>query len=75
MLPTRGRVIGQLLPPGAGASLIRDRLYFPAADHTTPHIVLGLFAGLGLVIVVICNLRGGLRRGCEPDGGAHLARG
>lgn len=74
MLPTAGRVVGQLLPPGAGASLVRDRLYFPDADSTTPLIVLGLFAGIGLLIVVICNLRGGLAAAAEAPAGAHAAR-
>jgi hypothetical protein len=74
MLPRAGRVVGQLLPPGAGASFVRDRLYFPSASDTTEIIVLSLFAGVGLLIVVICNLRGGLAASAEPEGGAHSAR-
>lgn len=74
MLPRAGRVVGQLLPPGAGASFVRDRLYFPGASDTTELIVLSAFAGVGLLIVVICNLRGGLAASAEPDGGAHSAR-
>ena len=74
MLPRAGRVVGQLLPPGAGASYVRDRLYFSSASDTTEIIVLSLFAGVGLLIVVICNLRGGLAAAAEPDGGAHAAR-
>lgn len=74
MLPRAGRVVGQLLPPGAGASFVRDRLYFPTASDTTEIIVLSLFAGVGLLIVVICNARGGLAGSPETDGGAHSAR-
>lgn len=74
MLPRAGRVVGQLLPPGAGASFVRDRLYFPGASDTTEIIVLSSFAGIGLLVVVICNLRGGVAA-AEPDGGAHLDRG
>ncbi|BBH16509.1 hypothetical protein Back2_07960 [Nocardioides baekrokdamisoli] len=74
MLPRAGRVVGQLLPPGAGASFVRDRLYFSGASDTTELIVLSAFAGVGLLIVIICNLRGGLAASAEPAGGAHSAR-
>lgn len=55
MLPTAGRVIGQLLPPGAGATVVRDAMYFPDASTTEPFVVLGLFAGIGLLVVLVKN--------------------
>ena len=74
MLPTAGRIVGQLLPPGAGASLIRDRLYFPAASDSRPIIVLALFGGIGLLIVVVCNVRGGRAAAPGAHAAAHPAR-
>jgi hypothetical protein len=53
MLPTAGRVVGQLLPPGAGATVVRDAMYFPDASTTEPFVVLGLFAGIGLLVVLV----------------------
>jgi hypothetical protein len=55
MLPTAGRVVGQLLPPGAGATVVRDAMYFPDASTTEPFVVLGLFAGIGLLVVLVKN--------------------
>lgn len=55
MLPSAGRLIGQLLPPGAGATVVRDRLYFPDAPVGGPLVVLGVFAVVGLLIVVVTN--------------------
>jgi hypothetical protein len=55
-LPTFGRVIGQSLPTGAGVTAIRESLYFPAASGTGPLTVLSLYAGLGLLVVLVTNL-------------------
>ena len=55
MLPGAGRVVGRLLPPGAGSTVMRDALYFPGASTAGPFVVLGLYAGLGLVVVLLSN--------------------
>ncbi|BFU44608.1 hypothetical protein [Krasilnikovia sp. MM14-A1004] len=54
-LPPVARVLGQVLPTGAGATLVRDSLYFPAAPVTQPMIVLSLYAGVGILLVLITN--------------------
>ncbi|MGN6722706.1 MAG: ABC transporter permease [Marmoricola sp.] len=55
MLPQAGNVIGKLLPPGAGATVVRDALYFPGASTAGPFVVLGVYAGVGLLIVLVVN--------------------
>lgn len=55
MLPAGGRLVGQLLPPGAGATVVRDSLYFPEAATGGPFVVLALFAGVGLLVVLATN--------------------
>lgn len=55
MLPPAGRLVGQVLPPGAGATVARDALYFPDASTSGPFVVLGLFAGVGLAAVLLTN--------------------
>ncbi|GAA4809909.1 ABC transporter permease [Nocardioides caeni] len=55
MLPPLGRTIGQLLPPGAGATVARDALYFPDASTSGPFVVLGAFAAIGLLVVLVVN--------------------
>lgn len=55
MLPRFGHTIGQLLPPGAGATLARDALYFPDASTSSPFVVLGLYSVLGLVVILVSN--------------------
>ncbi|KAA1419156.1 ABC transporter permease [Nocardioides humilatus] len=70
MLPTAGRVIGQLLPPGAGATVVRDSLYFPDASTAGPFIVLGLFSGVGLLVVLLKNAAASLpaKAPVQPEG-------
>lgn len=55
MLPTLGRQIGQALPPGAGATVVRDALYFPGASTGSAFVVLGVYAGVGLLVVLLIN--------------------
>lgn len=55
MLPSAGRHVGQLLPPGAGATVVRDALYFPSASTAGPFIVLGVIALAGLAVVLVKN--------------------
>jgi hypothetical protein len=55
MLPRLGHTIGQLLPPGAGATVARDALYFPDASTSSPFVVLALYVLIGLVVIVMSN--------------------
>lgn len=54
-MPTVVRTLGQALPTGAGATLVRDSLYFPAAAITQPVVTLILYAGIGILLVLITN--------------------
>ncbi|MEV4349093.1 ABC transporter permease [Actinoplanes sp. NPDC049596] len=55
-LPAFGRVLGENLPTGAGVQAVRDNLYFPNAEIREHLIVLGLYAGIGALIVLITNM-------------------
>ncbi len=55
-LPAFGRLVGANLPTGAGVQAVRDNLYFPAAEIRGHLIVLALYAGLGVVIVLVTNM-------------------
>ncbi|MBG0832971.1 ABC transporter permease [Planomonospora sp. ID67723] len=67
-LPDPARAIGQALPPGAGVSAVRDSMYFPTADISGPLLTLGLYAGLGCLIVLVTNtLPNRSRRHSEVD--------
>jgi len=54
-LPAAGRAFGQALPTGAGVTAIRDSLYFPDAPVGGALTVLGLYAGIGLLAVLVIN--------------------
>lgn len=52
-------LLGQSLPRGAGASLIRKRLYFLEASVAGPATVLATHAVVGVIVVMVSNvLRG-----------------
>src|SRR6266540_641914 len=53
LLPQPWGAIGQLLPPGAGATLLRDVAFFDGAGATVPLIVLASWAVVGLVLVAL----------------------
>jgi hypothetical protein len=55
-LPSFGRHLGENLPTGAGVQAVRDDLYFPAAPIREHLLVLGLYAGIGAVVVLITNI-------------------
>ncbi|WP_305789343.1 ABC transporter permease [Symbioplanes lichenis] len=55
-LPAFGRVLGENLPTGAGVQAVRDNLYFPAAPIGGHLLVLGLYAGVGCLLVLVTNL-------------------
>lgn len=55
-LPDFGRIVGMNLPTGAGVQAVRDNLYFPAAPIDDHLLVLGLFAGVGALVVLVTNM-------------------
>ncbi|QEV22041.1 hypothetical protein [Streptomyces alboniger] len=59
LLPEPVGFIGQLLPPGAGGSLLRSVSFFDGAQAAAPALTLGAWIALGLTAVLF----GGLARG------------
>lgn len=59
--------IGQLLPPGAAGTLLRDLSYFPAADATGPWLLLSVWfvVGLALTSVDLSARRAAARRAVQ----------
>jgi len=57
MLPAPWGAIGQWMPPGAAAALLRDESYFPAADTTNLWIALASWALLGLLLATLGHFR------------------
>ncbi|XVQ13389.1 hypothetical protein ACQP1W_12890 [Spirillospora sp. CA-255316] len=62
LLPQPWGEIGQLLPPGAAATLLRSVVYFDGAGSTGPLVVLLSWAVAGLVLLGL----GGLRSRSKP---------
>ncbi|QLY33256.1 ABC transporter permease [Nocardia huaxiensis] len=58
LLPQPWGTIGQLLPPGAAASLLRSVAFFDGAAAATPLTVLLAWAGAAIVLLGIGTLRG-----------------
>ncbi|MGN0065965.1 MAG: hypothetical protein ACI379_17150 [Nocardioides sp.] len=56
-LPSPWGGIGQLLPPGAGSTLLRLVSYFPDASTTQPWLVLVVWSLLGLVLLLVGHRR------------------
>jgi hypothetical protein len=56
-LPEPWGAVGQWFPPGAGATLLRDASYFPAADTTFPWLVLAGWAAAGILLALIGHRR------------------
>ncbi|WP_030676645.1 hypothetical protein [Streptomyces sp. NRRL B-1347] len=63
LLPEPVGFIGQLLPPGAGGSLLRSVAFFDGAAATGPAVTLAVWAALGLGAVLL-----GARRGQPAPG-------
>ncbi|SNY24130.1 hypothetical protein [Paractinoplanes atraurantiacus] len=62
LMPAFWHGLGQALPPGAGATLLRRVVYFPDAPLGTPILTLALYAGLGAVVLGIVNAVAGAQR-------------
>jgi hypothetical protein len=56
-LPEPWGAVGQWFPPGAGATLLRDASYFPAADTTLPWLVLACWAAAGILLALVGHYR------------------
>lgn len=56
-LPAPWGAVGQWFPPGAGATLIRDASYFPAADTTFLWLVLAAWAAVGILLALLGHVR------------------
>jgi hypothetical protein len=63
LLPQPWGTIGQYLPPGAAATLLRSVAFFDGAGDTGPLTVLTAWAAAGFALVVL----GGLRRRSEGE--------
>lgn len=62
LLPGFWRGLSQLLPPGAAITAIRDTVYFHGHSMTKALLVLGIFAILGVAIVVTVQMLRGRTR-------------
>lgn len=70
MLPEPVGALGQFLPPGAGASLLRSVSFFDGAAALTPALVLTTWAAFGLAAVLLGDL---LKRRPKPTERATAA--
>ncbi|MEV6400474.1 ABC transporter permease [Streptomyces sp. NPDC051907] len=61
LLPEPAGALGQLLPPGAGATLIRSVAYFDGSAAGAGALTLSLWAALGLTAVLLATRRDGPR--------------
>jgi hypothetical protein len=53
LLPGFWRAVGPLLPPGAGATALRNTAYFDGAALAGPLLVLGAFAAVGAALMLV----------------------
>ncbi|MDT0571390.1 ABC transporter permease [Streptomyces sp. DSM 3412] len=67
MLPEPVGTLGQLLPPGAGASLLRSVAFFDGAGALAPTLVLTAWAALGLTAILLGDLLKRRTRSSEPS--------
>ncbi|MFE0807311.1 ABC transporter permease [Streptomyces sp. NPDC058794] len=67
MLPEPAGAIGQWLPPGAGASLLRSVSFFDGAAATGPALTLAWWALLGLGAVLVGGTLRRRTRGTAPS--------
>ncbi|MYS57053.1 ABC transporter permease, partial [Streptomyces sp. SID6013] len=58
LLPEPVGAIGQLLPPGAGGTLLRSVAFFDGSGAGTAVVTLSTWTVLGLLVVALTGLRG-----------------
>ncbi|WP_128430468.1 ABC transporter permease [Streptomyces cyaneus] len=73
MLPEPVGAIGQWLPPGAGASLLRSVSFFDGAAATGPALTLTWWAALGLGALLLGGAMKSRTRNTEPSRDKELA--
>ncbi|MDF3149211.1 ABC transporter permease, partial [Streptomyces sp. T21Q-yed] len=73
LLPEPAGAIGQWLPPGAGATLLRSVSYFDGAAATGPALTLTWWAALGLGAVLLGNALKARTKTGEPAPERELA--
>ncbi|MCL2422543.1 MAG: ABC transporter permease [Micrococcales bacterium] len=56
-LPTPWGTVGQMFPPGAGATLVRNFSYFSDANNVVPWTVLGVWTLFGLALAALAHVR------------------
>lgn len=56
-LPWHWGEIGQWMPPGASATLLRDAAYFPDADASNAWLALGIWAAAGVLLSLVGHAR------------------
>jgi hypothetical protein len=66
MLPGIWGFIGQCLPTGAAATLLRSVAYFNGARSAGPWTVLGIWAGAGLLLTLTAHRSVGGRSAADP---------
>jgi hypothetical protein len=66
LLPAPWGTIGQFLPPGAGASLLRSVAFFDGAQATRPLVVLSAWVLAGLALTGLGRLRTRLEGNSRP---------
>jgi hypothetical protein len=67
MLPGIWGFIGQCLPTGAAATLLRSVAYFNGAHSAGPWTVLGIWAGAGLLLTLTAHRSVGGRSAADPS--------
>jgi hypothetical protein len=67
MLPGIWGFIGQCLPTGAAATLLRSVAYFDGARSAGPWTVLGIWAGAGLLLTLTAHRSAGNRSSSDPS--------
>jgi hypothetical protein len=72
MLPEPVGTLGQWLPPGAGATLLRSVSFFDGAAATGPALTLTWWAALGLGAVLVGGALRSRARATEPATGREL---
>jgi hypothetical protein len=55
-LPPFWRIFGEGLPTGSGTYLLRNDQYFAHAGDAAAYLTVGLYAGLGALLIVVTNL-------------------
>jgi hypothetical protein len=66
-LPEPWGAVGQWLPPGASATLVRDLSYFPDAATAFPWLVLAVWAVAGVALALIGHFRAGVSVNIENE--------